>query len=106
MERRRRLERVSEGYGEAAWRRRGSERIRGRRRLYAMRKIGGCQYYQWKDEMLDTGVRTHLALAPIHAGHLQAVAPLGGFPTAAPQAIMQDRAAGVVGNAQVDIRVM
>jgi hypothetical protein len=56
--------------------------------------------------MLDTGVRTHLALAPIHAGHLQAVAPLGGFPTAAPQAIMQDRAAGVVGNAQVDIRVM
>ncbi|EAY78281.1 hypothetical protein OsI_33327 [Oryza sativa Indica Group] len=118
MGRRRRLERVREGYGEAAWRRRGSECIRRRRWLYAMRKVEKpwkrrleavsiiSGRMKWKDEMLDTGVWTHLAPAPIHAGHLQAVAPLGGFPTAAPQAIMQDRAAGVVGNAQVDIRVM
>nr|BAD19473.1 hypothetical protein [Oryza sativa Japonica Group]BAD19583.1 hypothetical protein [Oryza sativa Japonica Group] len=61
--------------------------------------IGGCQYYQWEDEMVDTGVQTPHAPAPIHTVPLQAVAPPGGFPTT-PLPIRQDQATGV------DIRVM
>jgi hypothetical protein len=58
--------------------------------------------------MVDTGVQTPHAPTPIHAVPLMTVAPPGGFPTAAPLAIMQEgsQAAGVVGNAQVGNRVM
>uniref|UniRef100_A0A0E0JIQ3 Uncharacterized protein n=1 Tax=Oryza punctata TaxID=4537 RepID=A0A0E0JIQ3_ORYPU len=70
--------------------------------------IGGCQYYQWDDEMLDIGVQTPHAPAAIHVVPLQAVVAPGGFPTAPPLAIMQEgsQAARVIGNAQVDNRVM
>ncbi|EEE53015.1 hypothetical protein OsJ_35720 [Oryza sativa Japonica Group] len=69
---------------------------------------GKKKYYQWEDKMVDTGVQTPHAPTPIHAVPLMAVAPLGGFPTAAPLAIMQEgsQAAGIVGNAQVGNRVM
>jgi hypothetical protein len=58
--------------------------------------------------MGDTEVQTPTAPAPIHAVPLQAVAAPGGFPTAAPLAIIQEgsQVAGVVGNAQVDNRVL
>jgi hypothetical protein len=58
--------------------------------------------------MEDTKVQTPIAFALIHAVPLQAVAAPGGFPTAAPLAIIQEgsQATGVVGNAQVDNRVL
>uniref|UniRef100_A0A0E0JJE0 Uncharacterized protein n=1 Tax=Oryza punctata TaxID=4537 RepID=A0A0E0JJE0_ORYPU len=58
--------------------------------------------------MLDIGVQTPHAPAAIHVVPLQAVAAPGGFPTAPPLAIMQEgsQAARVIGNAQVDNRVM
>jgi hypothetical protein len=71
-------------------------------------QIGGYQYYQLEDEMVDTEVQTPTAPAPIHAVLLQAVAPTIGFPTVGPLAIMQESSlvAGVVGNALVDNRVL
>ncbi|XP_066336352.1 uncharacterized protein [Miscanthus floridulus] len=62
--------------------------------------IGGCQYYQWEDEMGETAT-------PIQAVPLQAVAAPGGFPTAPPLAILQEgsQAAVVEGHAPMDKRV-
>uniref|UniRef100_A0A0E0M9Q7 Uncharacterized protein n=1 Tax=Oryza punctata TaxID=4537 RepID=A0A0E0M9Q7_ORYPU len=70
--------------------------------------IGGCQYYQWEDEILDIGVQTPHAPTAIHAVPLQAVATPGGFPTTPPLAIMQEgsQAAGATGNEQEYNRVM
>ena len=57
--------------------------------------------------MEDTKVQTPTTPTPLQVVPLQAVAPPGGFPTAAPLAIIQEgsHAAGVVGNAQVENRI-
>jgi len=68
--------------------------------LYVGFQIGGCQYYQWEDEMGETATL-------IQAVPLQAVAAPGGFPTAPPLAILQEgsQAAVVEGHAPMDKRV-